>query len=154
MTYADDTSTSVSAPTLEEVVKKLEIDAVNVLKFMASNGLVANASKTTLIFLNNKQLNKANEMHLTKIKVWKDWVTQERYAKLLGVSIDDNQRWKTQIYEKGGLLPSLNSRIFNVRRLQSQIGNQNMKKIMDMSKLPNDPGVQVFLYLVLKNKTC
>ena len=30
----------------------MEIDAVNVLKFMASNGLVANPKKTTLIFLN------------------------------------------------------------------------------------------------------
>ena len=30
----------------------MEIDAVKVLKFMASNGLVANPKKTTLIFLN------------------------------------------------------------------------------------------------------
>ena len=46
----------------------------------------------------------------------------------LGMSIDDNQNWRTQIYEKGGILPSLNSRMFIVRRLQSQIGNKNVKK--------------------------
>ena len=41
------------------------------------------------------------------------------------------------------------------KRIQMQKNRYiNMKKIMDMSKLPNDPGVQVFLYLVLKNKTC
>ena len=31
----------------------LKEDALNVLKFMASNGLVANASKTALIFKKN-----------------------------------------------------------------------------------------------------
>ena len=131
LTYADDTSTGVSAISMEEVIKKLEIDAVNVLKFMASNGLVANASKTTLIFLNAKLKTNDFDQEKIKIKVGKDWVTQERNAKLLGMTIDDNQIWRTQIYEKGGLLTSLNSRIFIVRRLQSQIGNKNLKKIMD-----------------------
>ena len=37
-------------------------------------------------------------------------ITQETNAKLLGVTIDDNQKWHTQIYGKGGLLSSLNSR--------------------------------------------
>ena len=45
-TYADDTSSSVSGKDLTEIIRKMEIDAVNVLKFMASNGLVANPKKT------------------------------------------------------------------------------------------------------------
>ena len=51
-TYADDTSSSVSGKDLDEIIKKMEIDAVIVLKFMASNGLVANPKKTTLLYLN------------------------------------------------------------------------------------------------------
>ena len=50
-TYADDTSTIVSGPNVEEVIRKLEIDAKNVLKFMLANGLVVNASKTAFIIL-------------------------------------------------------------------------------------------------------
>ena len=51
-TYADDTSSSVSGKDLDEIIKKMEIDTVIVLKFMASNGLVANPKKTTLLYLN------------------------------------------------------------------------------------------------------
>ena len=36
-------------------IPKLEEDGKNVLKYMASNELVANPSKTALLFLNNKE---------------------------------------------------------------------------------------------------
>ena len=45
LTYADDTSSSVTGKTIEEVKLKLEEDAQLGLRFMASNGLVANPSK-------------------------------------------------------------------------------------------------------------
>ena len=51
LTYADDTSTSVKGKTIEEVLQKLEEDAGLILKFMASNGLVANPKKTTFMVL-------------------------------------------------------------------------------------------------------
>ena len=53
LTYADDTRSSVKDKRIEELVWKLEEVAINVLKFMASNGMVANPSKTTLLILNN-----------------------------------------------------------------------------------------------------
>ena len=34
-TYADDTSSSVSGKDMDEIIRRMEIDAVNVLKFMA-----------------------------------------------------------------------------------------------------------------------
>ena len=54
-TYADDTSSSVSHKLLSKVKSMLEEDALNVLKFMVSNGLVANASKTAFLLLNLKK---------------------------------------------------------------------------------------------------
>ena len=54
LTYADDSTTSVSGKNLEDVIKKLETDALNVLKFMASNGLFENEIKTKFIILNLK----------------------------------------------------------------------------------------------------
>ena len=53
--YADDTKTSVSGRILKAIIRKMESDALMVLKFMASNGLVANPKKTTLLFLNLKK---------------------------------------------------------------------------------------------------
>ena len=43
--YADDTKTSVSGRILKAIIRKMESDALMVLKFMASNGLVANPKK-------------------------------------------------------------------------------------------------------------
>ena len=76
---------------LKKVIRKLEEDATNVLKFMASNGLVANPSKTTLLVLNSK-----GETEL-EIKVGESTVKQQHQAKLLGVKIQNDQKWKTQI---------------------------------------------------------
>ena len=100
---------SVSADNIQEIIRLLELDAMNVLSFMASNGLAANAKKTTFIILNNKKQNEIAEP--ISIKVGKESITQETSAKLLGVTMDENQKWHTQIYGKGGLLSSLNSRI-------------------------------------------
>ena len=41
--YADDTTTGTSSKSIEKTVKNLKEDANNVLRYMASNGLIANA---------------------------------------------------------------------------------------------------------------
>jgi hypothetical protein len=79
LTYADDSSSTVTGKTQVEVKSKLEEDTEMVLKFMASNGLVANPSKTMLVILNSKQ--KAS----LKIKVGDSTVKQALTAKLLSV---------------------------------------------------------------------
>ena len=53
-TYAEDTSTSISDKDLNKIIKMLEENAMSFLKNMASNGLVANAKKTTFLLLNLK----------------------------------------------------------------------------------------------------
>ena len=100
LTYADDTSTSVKGENLEEVILKLEEDADLVLRFMASNGLVANPSKTTLMILNNN--NKA--LDLVEVKVGSNMVTQQKSSKLLGVQINETETWEDQIKGKGGVI--------------------------------------------------
>jgi hypothetical protein len=54
--YADDTESSCKDKDEQEVLKKLEEDATNILEFMASNGLVANPTKT--VFYDAKQKEK------------------------------------------------------------------------------------------------
>ena len=76
----------------------MEEDAEEILKFMASNGLVANPSKTILIVMNKK------EEEPMKVKVGETYVEQEHTTKLLGVQVDDEMGWKEQVLGKGGVI--------------------------------------------------
>ena len=100
-TYADDTKTCVSHRILAKVIEMLEEDAKNVLIFMASNGLVANPKKTAFMILNHKQDLKMNPI---KIKIGTEIVMAETSAKLLGITLDNNQKWKSQIQGTGGTI--------------------------------------------------
>ena len=66
--FADDTSSSLAHRNLDMLLKLLEKDAEAILKFMASNGLVANCKKTVFMLLNFK--NEVNET--IKIRVGKN----------------------------------------------------------------------------------
>ena len=54
-TYADDTGSIVSDVAIDTVFKKLEEDAINILTFMALNGIMANSKKTTLMIMGSHQ---------------------------------------------------------------------------------------------------
>ena len=90
ITYADDTKTSISNRCIRKVIERLEKDAINVLKFMASNGLVANSKKTSLLILGLKN----NNTDPITIKIGKESIIQETHAKLLGMTMDEKQGWK------------------------------------------------------------
>ena len=97
----------------------LEEDAINVLKFMASNGLVANASKTALMFLNIKTPKKGvNNTDPISIMIGDTKVMQETSTKLLGIILDQDQKWNSQI---SSLIASLNSRLYLIKRLSNSL---------------------------------
>jgi hypothetical protein len=58
LTYADDTSTSCHGKSQDEVMEKLEEDSKNISQIKASNGLVANESKTVFMMINSKKSKK------------------------------------------------------------------------------------------------
>ena len=58
-------------------------------------------------------------------------VTQEKDAKLLGMTFDDSLQWKSHLYGKGGLISSLNSRMFMIRRLKNFLNHTALLKIVD-----------------------
>ena len=102
----------------------LEEDAINVLKFMASNGLVANPKKTTLLFLNLK-----SKMDPISINIGNEKIVQESSAKLLGIVLEDNKNWKANILGCGGVIPSLNKRLFQLRRLRNHLNDDCLLKV-------------------------
>lgn len=122
-TYADDTKTSVTAKTMEEMKLKLEEDARRVLRFMASNGLKANPNKTTLLIINGKKEED------TEINIDGEVVHQDHAAKLLGLTIEDSQKWDKQISGKGGVIPSLNTRLYLIKRMKNKVNLERLKKV-------------------------
>ena len=45
---------------------------------------------------------------MTTIQIGKDVITQEKSAKLLGMTFEGNQKWTEHIFGTGGLLSNLN----------------------------------------------
>ena len=58
-------------------------------------------------------------------------ITQEKSAKLLRMTFDQDQQWKSQIYGKSGLVSSLNSRMFIIKRLGNHIKCEALLKVID-----------------------
>ena len=130
--YADDTSTSSKGKEKEEVMNKLGEDAEGVLDFMASNGLVANPSKTVFMMLNNKTRSTVERL---EINVGGDMIEQSEHTKLLGMEIQESQKWSIHFKK---LKEALNYRLFQIRRISNQIPKEQLNKVVHsiwMSKL-------------------
>ena len=72
-----------------------------------------------------------NKLNPISIQVGSTTVTQESNAKLLGIVIDENQEWTSQISGQGDLISALNSRLFLIRRLNNYIGKPRLMKLAD-----------------------
>ena len=125
-TYADDTTTGTSSTNVTDTIKLMEEDANLVLKYMASNGLVANAKKTSFLLLNCKQMDCVKE-----IRIGSELVPRESTATLLGIKFQDDLQWKTYVFGKGGLLSALNSRLYIIRRMMSHLSVESVCKLLD-----------------------
>ena len=99
--YANDTNTSVAGRSVEDVLEKLEHDALNVLRFMSSNQLVANPAKTNLLLFNHNG-------DLKSAKLGDEIVEESKCAKLLGIKLEPDLKWKKQITGKDSLTSALN----------------------------------------------
>ena len=97
-----------------------------VLRYMASNGLVANPKKTAFLIVNGKKVDPN-----ISVKIGDESVQRVSSACLLGIKFQDNLQWQTQIYGKGGLISSLNSQLYIIRRLQSHLSKKAVLKVVD-----------------------
>ena len=105
-----------------EIKSRLELDATNVLEFMASNGLVANQSRTEFLLLNNR-----DKTALPEITVGNSTVSRTDHTKLLGIIIEDSQDWNLHFKQ---LTSSLNQRLFVIRRISNQIPKSKVMSIV------------------------
>ena len=130
-------STSVKGKNLEEILKNLQEDSESILRYMASNGLVANASKTVFMILNRTRKELESE-NFKSIEVDGAIIEASTSTNLLGITIQDNQGWSEHFKGRKGLINQLNKRTFAIRRIANQIPNNQIIKVVQslwMSKL-------------------
>ena len=119
---------------------------------MASNGLVANASKTVFMVLNLTKSEAESEL-AREITINGSTVARSTDTKLLGVTIDEKQNWKKHFAGSNGLISSLNKRTFSLRRIRNHLPKQEMLKVIQslwMSKLRY--GLQLCNQVRVKNE--
>ena len=124
--YADDTSTSASNEDVKIVLKTLEGEANNILKFMASNYLVANPNKTVFL-LNSKKREDIDPRNMengkAKIKIGDSWIEEEKDSKLLGLHIAQNLKSKTHVKKT---IPELRKRTGLLKRLSPYVPQEEL----------------------------
>ena len=99
---------------------------------MASNGLVANPTKTVFLMLNSKRSDTEEKL---VINVDDERITQSDHTKLLGMEIQEDQKWDTHYTN---LRNALNFRLFQIRRIANQIPKDKIMRVVHsiwMSKL-------------------
>ena len=84
------------------------------------------ASKTSFLLLNSKSLD-----YDLSVRIGTDMVKREASAVLLGVKFQDDLQWKSQIFGKGGVVSSLNSRLYIIGRLKSHLSLKSVLKVVD-----------------------
>ena len=91
--YADDTAAITFGETKEIAIQKLEKTSNEMLQYFASNMLVANATKTTvLVFLTPRSKDSFGHM----VNIGGALVMESKSIKLLGINISPDMSWTNQ----------------------------------------------------------
>ena len=98
------------------------------MKFMVSNELVTNVSKTALIILNRKGEDAKSGIEIT---IGTEKIQSQHSAKLLGMNMQDDLTWSIHIKGKGGIISSLNQRLFTIMRFNNSLNKKALIKVAD-----------------------
>ena len=94
---------------------------------MASNGLIANPKKTALIFL---KLRNGKEGSV-EVKIGDDKIMQQSKANLPGITFEESQKWNAHLNGKGGIISSLNQRLYLIKRLSNSLNKKSLIKVAE-----------------------
>jgi len=114
--YADDTSTSVSSKCETEVIRKLEYDAENFLRFTASNNPTANPDKTGFLFIRTTR-----STLRASVRVGGTTVEETDHHRILGIIVNNELSWNDHVYGNGALLQSVNQRVGSLKRVSGHV---------------------------------
>ena len=106
---------------------EIEIDT-NILIFMASIGLVANACKTTFLHVDPRR---KSDQEQRVLQVGNANISESRAEKLLGMVLSNDLDWKQHVYGKEGLINKLTKRLFTISRLSNSISKNHLKHVAE-----------------------
>ena len=122
--FADDTISSYSSRDVNDVIDKLQADSTNLLRFMASNALVANPKKTGFLLIRSGTMSESKS-----IAVGNETIKEESTHKILGMVVDNRLKWDEHVYGQNGVLPAVNKRVGVLRRLSNHIPRKYLPQI-------------------------
>ena len=126
--YADDSTISATAGSVEEIGRTLSDDCAKLSDWMAGNSFKLNAGKTHLMTMGTAQRLQKLEHNL---KVEMDGVmlkeTEENFELLLGVKVQGNLKWSEQITS---LTDKLKKRLAGLNRLRFIMDHFTRKNIV------------------------
>ena len=95
--FADDTNLFLSAKNLKNLFMKMndEIDKIN--EWLAANKLSLNITKTNYVFFCSTSMEDDLPLKLPVIRIDGKEIKRVRFTKFLGVLLDENLTWKTQV---------------------------------------------------------
>lgn len=125
VTYADDTTIWSSKRDVMEARRDVEEDSVNFLSFMASNGLVANPSKTEAIVIGRSL---STESTITNVSIGGHLIPISDSITILGVIFDKSLSWKFQFQS---LIRQLHKRLGLIKRLLHWIPRERIHPFVD-----------------------
>ena len=122
---SDDTVLSYSSDSIDDVIEALEEEAHKVLRFFASNGLVANPSKTKFLLLRSK----ANKSWpVCSVKIGEHIINESKAEKILGVIVNNRLNWSDHFEH---LDSTLRQRAGIIKRLGFKIPRKAVIKLLD-----------------------
>lgn len=121
--YADDTSLLVSGKSLNSVIENSETLLKNINEWMLGNHLFINKEKTNFVLFRSARSN----LNIPEtIAINDNNVTLAKNTKFLGVLIDENITWSSQIELVVG---KLNKACYTIRFLSNYVNEQVLKTI-------------------------
>ena len=121
--FADDNTLYVCDPCIDNILLRLNNEIINTLNWFSINSMVANPDKFQLMFLGlNNNLNKLS------IKIGIEFICESKEVKLLGVTIDNDLKFKSHIRN---LCAKANNKTCVLRRIRSQLSLNKAKLILN-----------------------
>ena len=121
--FADDTNLLIKNKSLKQMKKHVNLDLRNLCKWLKSNKISLNASKTELLVFRhpNKELN-----YDLKIKIDGKKLLPSNYVKYLGILIDSHLKWN---YQTDNLASKLSRAIGMLTKIRHYVSKNTLRSI-------------------------
>ena len=132
--YADDTSISLHGSSTSEIENNMNIELRNIDRWLKTNKLSLNITKTEVLMIGSRQKLSAQEKTSLDVKLGETKLKQVDHAKSLGVTIDTNLSWAEHITN---MTKKISSKLSALKRIRPSITTESAVQIYNALIRPN-----------------